>query len=112
MYNVMCESSLPGIIMSLHLFTASSESAPSLATSDRHLDELRLLCAYENGGVTLWRYTKPERQVSIEGIGWERIWSSKLHAETGVCGRCSIPGSSFTSEQLWQWLSQRTIRWL
>ncbi|KAG2017870.1 hypothetical protein CC2G_007337 [Coprinopsis cinerea AmutBmut pab1-1] len=67
-----------GIIMSIHLYlAASSEISSSPPTSD-----LRLLCAYENGSVTLRRYTRTGQTTSIEGQGWETIWTTKSHVET------------------------------
>jgi hypothetical protein len=69
--------------MSLHLFTVPREqSQPS--SSSLLTDELRLLCAYENGGVTLRRYTRPDKQKSVEGAGWEIVWSVKLHVESST----------------------------
>ncbi|KII85233.1 hypothetical protein PLICRDRAFT_116623 [Plicaturopsis crispa FD-325 SS-3] len=59
-----------GIIMSLHLFTPSSSS------------ELRLICAYEDGGVALWRFSKADKETSVEGVGWETVWRTKLHVES------------------------------
>jgi ASTRA-associated protein 1 len=67
--------------MSLHLFMVPSVDSPS--TSERN-DELRLLCGYENGGVTLWRFTKRDKRTSVEGVGWEVIWTVKQHAEAGA----------------------------
>ncbi|CAL1716304.1 unnamed protein product [Somion occarium] len=64
-----------GIIMSLHLFTFAHPHH-----SDR--TQLRLLCAYENGGVTLRAFTRTDKETSVEGIGWDVIWSSKLHVES------------------------------
>lgn len=61
--------------MSLHLFEKQiSESATS---------QLRILAAYESGTVTLFHYKSTERNTSIEGIGWECIWSTKQHVESG-----------------------------
>jgi len=40
-----------------------------------------LLCAYEDGSVALRRYARTDKQISVEGIGWEVVWSVKLHAE-------------------------------
>ncbi len=75
--------------MSMHLFFA--EVAFSEATSSTaKIDELRLLCAYENGSVTLRRYTGSTSSYSIEGRGWEAIWTAKLHAETSAFQ--TIPG--------------------
>ncbi|EGN98932.1 hypothetical protein SERLA73DRAFT_168506 [Serpula lacrymans var. lacrymans S7.3] len=67
-----------GIIMSMHLFT----TLPDTASSSSSPRELRLLCAYENGGVILRRYTGPENKKTIEGIGWQVAWSSTLHVES------------------------------
>lgn len=72
-----------GMIMSLHLFFAhqtESESVPS--SSKTRVDELRLLCGYENGGVTLRRYAGTDRQMSVDGKGWEVIWYVRLHLES------------------------------
>lgn len=44
---------------------------------------LSLIKSYENGCVKLWRYHNIERERSIEGIGWECLWSFKLHVESG-----------------------------
>ncbi|KAF4571329.1 ASTRA complex subunit [Pleurotus pulmonarius] len=81
-----------GLIMSMHLFFA--EVAFSEATSSTaKIDELRLLCAYENGSVTLRRYTGSTTSYSIEGRGWEAIWTAKLHAETIMSMRVSRDNS-------------------
>lgn len=66
--------------MSMHLFYAAP-SMPSFSTSAR---ELRLLCAYEDGGVVLWKRTAPENTQTVEGRGWEILWKSKLHVESGL----------------------------
>jgi hypothetical protein len=69
--------------MALHLFTAPREqSQPS--SSSECTDELRLLCAYENGGVMLRRYTRPDKLKSVEGAGWEILWAAKLHVESST----------------------------
>ena len=68
--------------MSMHLFFGTSESATSTSAQQNDRNELRLLCAYENGGVTLWRYANSGKQVSVEGLGWEAVWAVKLHADT------------------------------
>ncbi|KAF7791680.1 hypothetical protein EIP86_002703 [Pleurotus ostreatoroseus] len=65
-----------GIIMSMHLFQHPHPHASGQT-------QLRLLCCYENGGVTLWAYTNQNKPTSIEGIGWERLWTTKAHNETG-----------------------------
>jgi ASTRA-associated protein 1 len=65
--------------MSMHLFAAH----PNTSMPKRPSDELRLLCAYENGSVTLRKRMRTDIQKSVEGIGWEIVWTSKLHVETG-----------------------------
>lgn len=74
--------------MSLHLFnfTAQPDDEPS---SSKVTSELRLLCAYEDGSVALRRYARTDKQFSVEGIGWEVVWSVKLHAEAGWWS-CSV----------------------
>lgn len=62
--------------MSIHLYNVLHPS-----TSGKF--ELRLLAAYEDGRVTLWHYTIIDRETSIEGRGWETIWSVKKHKESG-----------------------------
>ena len=69
--------------MSMHLFTASV-TAPQPSSSKSYESQIQLLCAYENGGVTLWRYIRTNKQTSVEGIGGEAIWSVKLHVESGL----------------------------
>lgn len=66
--------------MSLHIFTVPRSQTVPEATSE----ELRLLCAYENGTVTLRKYTRTDEQKSIEGVGWENIWTSKVHVEAST----------------------------
>lgn len=63
--------------MAVHLFRA-----PHPASSER--SQLRLLMGYENGGVSLFTYGKAEKERSVEGTGWEKLWSSKLHMESGT----------------------------
>ncbi|KAI9513313.1 WD40 repeat-like protein [Russula earlei] len=65
-----------GIIMSMHLL-----STPVGATI---MDEraLSLITSYEDGSVKLWRYRNVEKERSIEGVGWECLWSFKLHVES------------------------------
>ena len=44
---------------------------------------LSLIISYENGSVKQWRYRNVEKERSIEGLGWECLWSFKLHVESG-----------------------------
>ncbi|KAL4064499.1 WD40-repeat-containing domain protein [Scleroderma yunnanense] len=67
-----------GIIMAMHLFYAL-QILPSTSTVPM---ELRLLCAYEDGGVILHRRVAPSGTQTIEGKGWEAIWRCKLHVES------------------------------
>ncbi|OBZ72030.1 ASTRA-associated protein 1 [Grifola frondosa] len=64
-----------GIIMSMHLFEAAH---PHIVGQI----QLRLLCGYENGSVSMWAYTRRDKETSVEGIGWDSLWSVKLHVET------------------------------
>jgi len=64
--------------MSMHLLPASG-GATRLANR-----AISLLTSYENGSVKLWRYCKIEKERSIEGVGWECVWSFKLHVESGA----------------------------
>ncbi|KAG6820633.1 hypothetical protein H0H93_014236 [Arthromyces matolae] len=85
------ERSKTGIIMSLHVFKALSYAPSSSAPSS---DELRLLCAYENGSVVLRRYARTNKTTSVEGVGWEVIWNVKLHKET-VMAMCVSRNNDF-----------------
>ena len=49
---------------------------------------LSLITSYENGSVKLWRYRNVEKERSIEGLGWECLWSFKLHVESGKRSTC------------------------
>lgn len=80
-----------GIIMAMHLFDTPHPSVP-----DR--SRLQLLAAYENGSVTLWQNTFVERDTSIEGRGWETVWNTKLHIESGKLSARSL--SQTRPEQL------------
>ncbi|KAI0360022.1 WD-40 repeat-containing protein [Trametes cingulata] len=75
-----------GIIMSMHL-----SSVPHPHAAGR--TQLRLLCGYENGSVTMWGYTREDKDVSIEGIGWESMWSVRLHVESVMAMTVSMDGS-------------------
>lgn len=68
------ESSI-GILMCLNVFKQSTNAHPG---------GLHLLSAYESGEVMLRRYMDYSREVSIEGRGWECLWKSKGHVESGM----------------------------
>ncbi|KZP31812.1 WD40 repeat-like protein [Athelia psychrophila] len=73
-------SAKTGLIMSMHLSCDSPiESQPSASNSST---QLKLLCAYESGAVTQWRFSSTTKVTSVEGIGWEATWTVKLHVET------------------------------
>jgi hypothetical protein len=83
--------------MSMHLFNASGGAT---RVEDRALS---LITSYENGCVKLWQYRDVERERSIEGVGWECLWSSKQHVESGeqsvqilLCLLCSVLVSTHT----------------
>lgn len=63
--------------MSLHLYEASHPHTSNPGG-------LRLLSAYENGAVTCWAHTQTDRTVSVEGMGWDSLWSVRLHVESGA----------------------------
>jgi hypothetical protein len=63
--------------MALHLF-----EAPHPSRSEQK--QLRLLVAYENGGVVLFAYTQTDKLTSVEGVGWDKIWRAKVHVESGT----------------------------
>lgn len=69
-----------GIIMSMRLLPAPVEDDDGTSNSHRGLS---LISSYENGSVKLWKYRNIAKERSIEGIGWECVWSSKLHVESG-----------------------------
>ena len=68
-----------GIIMSLHLYHQSQSRASTSAAQDK---SLCLLCAYENGSVVLRKYDQKNKETSVEGVGWDIVWKSKLHVES------------------------------
>lgn len=62
--------------MSNHLFNAPRvEDRPQ---------QLRLLSAYEDGSVVLYARTQMDRERSVEGKGWDALWTSKVHVESGT----------------------------
>ncbi len=70
----------------MHLLDASGGAT---RMADRALS---LITSYENGSVKLWRYRNIGKERSIEGLGWECLWSFKLHVESGkrsvICRAC------------------------
>ena len=65
--------------MSLHLHRTPH---PSISTAT----ELRTLMAFEAGNVECRAFRPTDgKQHSIEGIGWERLWNVRFHAESGSC---------------------------
>jgi len=65
--------------MALHLYLS-----PIQSTETCH-DDLRLICAYENGSVTLRRYTSAGHRISSGAAGWVVLWTAKPHAQTSRC---------------------------
>ena len=65
--------------MSLHLYHQSQNRPSSSAAQDK---KLRLLCAYEDGSVVLREYDQEDEETSVEGVGWNIVWKSKLHVES------------------------------
>ncbi|KAH9064031.1 WD40 repeat-like protein [Lactarius vividus] len=78
-----------GIIMSMHLLPAPGATG---GTPNSHL-ALSLISSYENGSVKLWKYRDLAKERSIEGIGWECVWSSKLHVESVMATALSLDRS-------------------
>ncbi|TBU32609.1 WD-40 repeat-containing protein [Dichomitus squalens] len=74
-----------GIIMSMHLFMVPH---PHSAGRSR----LRLLCGYENGSVTMREYAG-DKEISIEGRGWDVLWSVRLHVESVMAMTVSRDGT-------------------
>jgi WD40 repeat protein len=75
-----------GIIMSLHLYHQSQSRASTSAAQDK---SLCLLCAYEDGSVVLREYDQKNKETSVEGVGWNIVWKSKLHVESIMAMRVS-----------------------
>lgn len=68
--------------MSLSLYHRR-ETGPGSSTM--HLGNLSLLAAYENGSVVLREYIRKDKEISVEGEGWDIVWASKLHVESSMC---------------------------
>ena len=63
--------------MSIHLFQVAHPSQS--ATS-----QVRLLIAYENGGLVLWERLVKAQTVTVGGEGWTSLWQVKAHNEAGM----------------------------
>jgi ASTRA-associated protein 1 len=68
--------------MSLHLY--------ALPVSARNA--LHVLAAYENGSVACRRHNASPTSPSIEGRGWELLWTVKFHVESSLS--CPLTGLS------------------
>lgn len=73
--------------MSMHLLKPSGGAT---RMEDRVLS---LITSYEDGSVKLWRYSNVEKERSIEGLGWECLWSFKLHVESVMATTVSLDRS-------------------
>lgn len=62
--------------MWIHLYEQANPDTPATSESK----SLRLLTAYENGGVILRQYLG--KDISVESSGWDVIWKAKLHVDT------------------------------
>lgn len=90
--------------MSLHLYEASHPHTSSPGG-------LRLLSAYENGAVTCRAYTRTDKVVSVEGIGWSSLWSVRLHVESGtVWFRSSVDASQRPGSDGYDYVPQQLAR--
>ncbi|CAE7159608.1 unnamed protein product [Rhizoctonia solani] len=78
-----------GIVMALHIFQTETHT--------------RILAAYESGTVTLWTRSLSDKPRSIEGNGWNSIWSVKHHLEAvmGMAVSCdNIMAASVSADHL------------
>ena len=73
-----------GILMAVHLYRHSISSASDFSSSSSQPGNIRVLAAYENGGVVLREYTRISKEKSVEGQGWDVIWKARLHNETST----------------------------
>jgi len=73
--------------MSMHLLKPSGGAT--------RMDDgvLSLITSYENGSVKLWQYLNIEKKRSIEGLGWDCLWSFKLHVESVMATAVSLDRS-------------------
>ena len=70
--------------MAVHLYRHSISSASDFSSSSSQPGNIRVLAAYENGGVVLREYTRISKEKSVEGQGWDVIWKARLHNETST----------------------------
>jgi ASTRA-associated protein 1 len=61
--------------MAHHLYQSSVPDLTDL--------QLRLLAAFEDGHVALFARTDTFRSRSVEGMGWDTLWSIEVHVESG-----------------------------
>jgi hypothetical protein len=66
--------------MGIYLYEQATLDTPTSSESKN----LRLLAGYENGGVVLRQFNRSQREISVEGHGWDIIWKAKIHAETST----------------------------
>ena len=70
--------------MSMHLLPGRPPIGAVPSSSESRSKHPQLLTSYENGSVSMWQYSVGKER-SIEGIGWERLWSTKMHVESSLC---------------------------
>ncbi|KDN49880.1 hypothetical protein RSAG8_01945, partial [Rhizoctonia solani AG-8 WAC10335] len=78
-----------GIVMSLHIFQTETY--------------MHILAAYESGTVTLWTRSLSDNARSIEGNGWNNVWSVKNHLEAvmGMAVSCdNVMAASVSADHL------------
>jgi len=88
---------LLGIIMALHLYLSPIRSTCH--------DDLCLICAYENGSVTVRRYLSAGCTPS-GAMGWVILWTAKVHAQTSRCQDIYI----FSDSNMYQVMAMRISR--
>lgn len=54
--------------------------------------------AFEAGNAECWAFRATNgKPHSIEGIGWERLWNVRFHAESGSCPFCFLTSDPITA---------------
>ena len=100
--------------MSLHLYHQSQSQASTSAAQGK---SLCLLCAYENGSVVLRKYDQKNKETSVEGVGWNIVWKSKLHVESSgkkhafFCMYLSIDCWIILQSWLWEFHDRMILHW-